>query len=171
MTSIFNNHPFLKYFRFSIVSAVLYCIMVAIFIKDDAFSSSWKLYLGNILFAIVIAVFIYMYNVNRGMNAKAQVMVFAGHITAVMGILLSCVIIILLFSFLRPNVFHLMINNPASMENAPASLQGNARGLMLIVFMDAIFGNIAAASFISIILPFTAKRFQKSDSNTISENA
>ncbi|GAC1380838.1 MAG: hypothetical protein NVSMB45_04660 [Ginsengibacter sp.] len=164
MANIFSRHPIKSYLVFSVIAAVLYCIAAGVFIAQDSFASSWVLFIGNVLFAIVIAVFILTYNRRYGMNAKAQVMVFAGHITAVMGILLSCTLILILFAILTPHIYQVAANNQDALEKAPPTLQGNGHGLMLVLFMSAVVGNIAASSFISILLPFTAKRFQKDNS-------
>ena len=166
MKSFFNHYPFKSFISFSLIAAFIFCVFAFIFIKDDSFLDSYMLYIGNFLFAGVIAVFILTYNQRRHENAKAQNMVLAGHITAVVGILISCFIIVLLILMIRPNVFHVAAANPDSMEKSLATLQGNTHGLMLVLFMNTIFGNIAASSFFSIVLPFAAKRFQKDDSGS-----
>ncbi len=153
-----------SYFLFSIGAESVYCVTAYMFISQDSFSSSWILFVGNVLFAMVIAAFIFTYNMRYKMNAKPQVMVAAGHITSVMGIVISCVVIFLLLAIVTPHIYHVAANNSDALEKAPPTLQGNGHGLMLVLFMNAVFGNIAASSFISIVLPFTAKRFQKSDS-------
>ena len=171
MTTIFKDHPILSYLKFSILASLLYVITAFMFIRDDSFASSWILYLGNMLFAFIIAIFIYTYNLRLHQNAKAQTMIFAGHITAVLGILISCLLIFIIFLLYKPGIFHVMNNNPVSLQNSPPTLQGNGHGLMLVLFLNAVIGNISASSFMSIILPFTAKKYQKSNSGHEMQNA
>ncbi len=86
---MFTKDQILYYLKYSIVAAVLYLVSVVIFFIDN-YNQTYILYIGNVLFAIVIVVFILNFNKKRDKNASSKMMIAAGHITTVMGVLLSC---------------------------------------------------------------------------------
>ncbi len=161
-----RGHPIKSYLRYSVTAAILYSIVGYIFIHNETFRSAWILFIGNVLFACCIAAFILSYNKRRKQDASAGTMVFAGHITTVMGIIIACIICILIF-FLLPGAGgsgHTGANEV--LNNAAPQLQSGARDqYLLTLIMDAIVGNVSAGSFISIILPYTAKRNQKNNAS------
>lgn len=167
-TPMFKAHPLLKYLPYSVAAAILYCIPAVIYLRSDAFAASYLLYIGNMLFGLCIAVFIWFYNKRRKENANAGIMIFAGHITAVIGIIIACIICILLLLVFAPDVFH---SKPAveTLQNAPAQLQSRNRGFITILFMNAVIGNFSAGSFISLILPYTVKRDQEGGAAQITD--
>lgn len=160
---MFKTHPILKYLKYSIVAAILYCITVFIFIKQGSFSGSWILYTGNMLFACVIAVFILQYNKGRDQNARAGKMIFAGHITTVMAIIISCIIGLLLVFLLAPEVFSSSVQ---VLQNTPPQMKAPRHEMLLAFLMNAIIGNFCGGAFFSIILPFSAKRDQTGESES-----
>lgn len=162
---MFKNHPILFYLKYAVVAAILYCITAGIFIYNNVFELSYILYIGNMLFGICIGIFIWRYNKNRKENANAGLMAFAGHITTVMGIIITCMVLLVLIMLLAPDAFSSSQQVNEIIEQAPAQLQGKNRGLLMILFMNAIVGNVSAGSFISIIMPYTVKRNQKGDAS------
>lgn len=154
---MFKTHPILKYLKYSILAAIVYCITVFIFIKQESFSGSWILYTGNMLFACVIAVFILQYNKTRDQNASAGKMIFAGNITTVMGIIISCIIGLLLIVLLAPEVFS---SSVPVLQNTPPQMEEPRHELLLTFLMNAIIGNFCGGAFISLLLPFSVKRDQ-----------
>ncbi len=158
---MFKDHPVKAYLRYSIIAAVLYSIVAFFFIRDETFRSSWILFIGNMLFACCIVAFILLYNKSRKENASIGTMVFAGHLTTVMGIIIACIICLVLF-FLMPAASHTVRQTNDAVNNAPAQLQSGERNeYLLALLMSAIIGNVSAGSFISIILSYAAKRNQK----------
>ncbi len=165
---MFKGQQIRSYIPYSVAAAILYSIIAYIFIHNQTFRSAWLLFIGNILFACCIAVFILSFNKKRKNDGNTGSMVLAGHITAVMGILLSCVLCILIF-FLLPvggeTGASKVLNNAA-----PQLQSGERNQYLLMLIADAVIGNISASSFISIILPYTAKRNQKNNTSIRAAN-
>jgi hypothetical protein len=87
-------------------------------------------------------------------------MLAAGHITTVMGILIACLLSFILVLVFVPGFLHAGTANKI-MTGAPAStVKGKTNGLAFMLFTDAIFGNVVAGSFASIMFPFVLKRDQ-----------
>ena len=160
---MFKTHPILDYLPYSVGAASVYCITLFIFIKQESFSGTWILYTGNMLFAFVIAVFILLYNKSRDQNASAGKMIFAGHITTVMGIIISCIIGLLLVLLLAPEVFSASV---PVLQNTPPQMKEPRHELLLTFLMNAIIGNFCGGAFISVLLPFSVKRDQTGETES-----
>ena len=63
-----------------------------------------------------------------------------------------------------PDVFFSVQHSSEVLHHSPANLQGANRGFLLVLFMNTVIGNISVSSFISIILPYAAKRDQTEES-------
>jgi hypothetical protein len=157
---MFKNHLIKSYLVYSILAALLYSVTAYIFIRHETFNFSWILYLGNALFAVCIVVFIMLYNNRRKENARAETMITAGHITTIMGVVIACVITSLLF-FLVPGI-HTVVGQTDVLSNAPPQMEsGKRHQFLLSLLMNAVIGNVAAGSFVSIVIPYAAKKDQK----------
>ena len=159
---MFKNHPIKSYFFYSLVAAVAYFIVVCIFLSYASFSSIWMLYIGNMLFAINIAIFIWFYNKRRRENANTGMMVLAGHITTVTGILIACFLIGLTY-LLFPHLINGVQKGTTAFLKAPPQMKGRGDSYIFNILMNAVIGNVSAGSFISIILPYAAKFNQKEE--------
>lgn len=163
---MFKDHPIRKYLIYSVIAAISYFIVTCIFISHASFTAIWMLYIGNILFAITIAVFLLMYNKRRKENANTGMMAFAGFITTVMGIIIICALILIVY-LVAPGVFNSVPKGSTSFLNAPPQMKGRIGSFIFDIFVSAIAGNISTGSFISLILPYAAKRNQKADTSVI----
>lgn len=157
MTKPFNPKPYLTY---GLLGAVVYCIPVTVFLSDPEYAQGWLLYLGNLLFLFAIVAFVYNFNKKRSENAGTLVMLTAGHIATLMGIIASCILSFLLLVILVPDYLH--TGPPVSVvPGMPAhQVYDTTRGLSFMVFATAIIGNLSAGSFVSIIFPFALKADQ-----------
>lgn len=157
MNKPFNPRPYLIY---GLLAAVVYCIPVVIFLTNPEYSQGWLLYLGNLLFLFPIIAFLYAFNKKRTENAGTIAMLTAGHITAVGGVVIACVLAFLLLVIMVPGYLSagttekVLTGEPANMT------QDKTRGLSFMVFATAIIGNFAAGSFASLIFPFALKADQ-----------
>jgi len=156
---MFKKEYLLSYIKWGIIAAIAYCVFMVSFIKSEEFSSTYLLYIGNILFLVVIALYMLNFNKNKNENASTQTMTAAGHITTVVGIIISCIVAAIAVSIFVPS--------DTVLENAPAVTgTGKTHGMVFMVFMNTIIGNLVAGSFVSIILPFSAKKDQTKDKKT-----
>lgn len=164
---MFTKDQILSYLKYSIVAAVLYLISVGIFLALDTYTQTYILYIGNVAFAIVIVVFILAFNRRRDKNASPKMMIAAGHITTVMGVLLSCLGVFILLAIMKPSGYTAVSQTANELSKPTPGLMENAHALMFVLFMDAVFGNVGAGSFVSFLLPNTAKQDQKGETSTI----
>lgn len=164
---MFSKQQILSYLKYAIPAAIVYCIMAGIFLYNDTYILSYLLYIGNMLFGIVILLFLLNFNKKRAKNSKAKYMTAAGHITAVIGILLSCIIIFILLAIMHPAGYESVSPTANELAKPAAGLKGDTHALIYVLFMDAVFGNIGIGSFLSFMLPFTAKSDQTSETDTV----
>jgi uncharacterized membrane protein HdeD (DUF308 family) len=157
---MFKKYKLTDYIKYSVISALLFCITVVIFIKSEKYSATWWLYVGNVLFMLGVIYFIFSFNKKKREDASTSSMIIGGHIVTVLGIILSCIFSYVLIMFMIPGLFGSGETN-TTVINAPAQLDtGKTDGLIFMIFMNAIVGNVATGSFASIILPYTSKRDQ-----------
>lgn len=136
---------------YALVAAVAYLVMTIVFFNEAVFAQTWLLYVGNILFGIIVAIYLFTYNNNTKERASAYSMVKAGHIVAIMGMLISVVGIACIILFGKEHL-----------ANAPSQIKPEKnQGLLFILFLDAVVGNVSAGSFVSILFPFALTKMQK----------
>ncbi|HEY4064998.1 MAG TPA: hypothetical protein VGM30_24005 [Puia sp.] len=141
----------------AIVAALLYSLAVFFFLRDSAYSESWLLYLGNALFMAVIAVFLILFNNQRGKNASSMAMLKASTLTTAMGAALSVLLCFLLLSLMIPGLFHTGQPQKVLTGEPASTIQDKTHGLLFMIAASATLGNIATGMFVSIIFPFTLK--------------
>lgn len=155
---MFKKEYLSNYVKYGTISAVLYCIPLVMFVTGANYHKTWLLFLGNFLFLIGILAYLLSFSKVKNENASTQTMTTAGHLTTVFGIILSCIVAVMAVLFFSP------ANTGDVMSAAPAQTgDGATHGLVFFVFMSAIIGNFCGGSFISIIIPYTAKRNQTKD--------
>jgi magnesium-transporting ATPase (P-type) len=144
---------------YSVVAAVLFAIPLIIFLQDTTFSHAWLLYLGNFLFMCAIAVYMIMFNAKKDENAATVSLLSTGHVVTALGVIISVILAFIALSVFVPGIFS---STPDKvLENAPAQVEGrHTNGLVFMVFMNAIVGNVSTGSFVSIILAYYQKRDQ-----------
>lgn len=153
-----------QYLPFAIAAAVVYNITVIIYVIKADYTDLWLLYLGNFLFMAAMAAFLFNFNAKRDQNAGSTAMMAAGHIAALMGIVIGLVLAFIIMFIFIP---HMIGPAPAEnvLENNPANqIHGRTNGLVFTVVANALVGNGAVAAFICTILPFTLKGDQTKDS-------
>ena len=89
--------------------------------------------------------------------------VAAGHITTIVGVFLTCIVALLLLMHYVPDLFENGISPKLLLKSPAQTSDGKTNGLIFITFMNATIGNIAAGSFVSVILPYSARRNQTKD--------
>lgn len=164
---MFKKHQILSYLKYSIAAAIVYLICVVIFLHDDTYAKTYILYIGNMIFAVVMVVFIVIFSKKRDSNASPKMAIAAGHITAGMGVILSCLSIFIILAIMKPSGYADVLNTSKELARPAPALEGNGHALMLILFMDAVFGNIGAGSFVSFMLPNMLKKDQTGETSVV----
>lgn len=134
--------------KYSIVPSVLYTSAVILFLKDETFSQTWILYLGNAIFLAYIFVFEFLlfkqqHYTDSPMNA--------GMAVTISGIIFCCLLIILCVIILAPSLFHFASSNSTMDTEPPAFSQKNQFGVWFILFANATIGNFVAGAFSSVL--------------------
>ncbi|HSN10361.1 MAG TPA: hypothetical protein VLS85_15075 [Hanamia sp.] len=154
---MFTKNQILSYLKYAIVAAILYLVCATIFLDQDSYTQIYILYIGNVFFAAVMVFFILNFH-NKKDEPKGNIkMIAAGLITTIMGTLISCAIIFILLAILKPSGYAYISHTANELSKPTPSLQGNGHALMFVLFMEAVFGNLGAGAFVSIMLPNTAK--------------
>jgi len=136
---------------YALFAAVAYLVMVIVFLNNPIFPQTWLLYVGNALFGIIVAIYLFNYSSKTNHKASAYSMLKAGHIVTTMGILVSVLVIAFIVLFWKEHY-----------ANTPPQIRPEQNhGLVFILFLDAIVGNISSGSFVSILLPFSLTKMQK----------
>lgn len=143
---------------FAFAAALVYCIAAGIYIKRMSFDSSWILYIGNFLFAAVIAIFIGWFYKKHETVVSTIRLVVIGAKTAVAGIAMSCAIVFLLMFILVPSIFRPEAVSHIELQHSPGQFSGKNDGFGAILFFNAVVGNAGAAFFISLLIPFAVMK-------------
>ena len=172
LMAAFYSHKLIKVMKkvnlfthigYSVLAAILYCIPMFFFVKSARFAGAWLLYTGNILFGVAVAIFMLRHIQVKREGASTTSMVVAGHLVTIAGIVVACLASFIVLMIFVPEVLssgkaHTLL------QRAPATTRGGkTNGLVLILFMNAIIGNVVAGSFPSIIFAYTAKLNQTRD--------
>ncbi len=135
--------------RYSIIPALLYLIPAIFFLKDDSFSQTWILYIGNAFFLCYIFVFALLFFKNKVDNKNSPAN--TGIAVTVMSIALSCALIVLSISIFAPGLFHFASSNGVLANKPPSFAKTNEFGIWFILFANATIGNFVAGAFSAVV--------------------
>ncbi|MBV9962889.1 MAG: hypothetical protein JO072_11645 [Parafilimonas sp.] len=141
-----KKFPVRSFIIYGIISSVVYLIPAIIFIERETYASIWLLYLGNAFFLCSIFIFMIVYKKPSDKNTVKLFMLYAGHIVSVLGILISCFLLLLILLIFKPSFFRTNIQNISGGVNLGYSL-----------FINAVIANISAGSFASIITSYASR--------------
>lgn len=145
------------------IAAVLFSLMACVYILNANYTMSWLLYIGNVLFGIVMWIHTLRDNKKRGENESTVALVFSSHVATIAGIILSCVLCFLLLVILVPGYLGGGMADK-TLTNEPVNIvKDKTDGLSFEIFLAATIINFSAGSFTGIILPFYSKRNQTRD--------
>lgn len=159
------KHPaiLLGYFKYSILPSILACIPMAFFLRDPKFSQTWLLYLGDGVFLFSMISIMLVLSKTAHHNAATGALLIAGHAITVFSIILICLITFIMLLIHVPDLFA-QGNTTKALKQTPTNMVfDKTRGLMFILFMNAVFGTGSAGSFASIIMSYSMKREQRGD--------
>ncbi len=160
---MFKKEYLSSYLMFGMLAAILFCIPMLIFISSAKFINTWWLYVGNVLFLLGIVFFMLSFNKKKGEDPSTQTMIAAGHITTIVGIILSIIVAVIALLMFVPDILS-SGQSDTVLENAPSTTgTGKTHGLVFMLFLNTIIGNFVAGSVPSIVLSYTAKRDQTKD--------
>ena len=141
-----KKFPIKSFLIYGIISSVVYLIPAIIFIERETYASIWLLFLGNAFFLCSVFTFMLVYKKPSDKNTVKLFMLYAGHIVSVLGIVISCVLLLVIVLIIKPSLFHAGVQNISGGTNLAFSL-----------FVNAVIGNISAGSFASIITAYASR--------------
>ena len=160
---MFKKEYLASYIKWGVLSALVFCIPMLIFLYKGDFVSTWYLFLGDGLVMVVIGAYMLAWNKSKGENASTQTMVAAGHIATVIAIIISCIVAFIALPMFVPGAFgegkadEVLVGAPSQTGT------GKTNGLVFILFMCATVGIFCFGSFASFLLPYTARKDQTKD--------
>ncbi|SKA18584.1 hypothetical protein [Sediminibacterium ginsengisoli] len=158
----FDRRHISEYLLYGGLAAVLYSLTVWYYLWKAEYESSWIAYLGSGLFMLVIMWYNIRLTQRRSDYKSAVKMMFAGHLAAITGVMLSVIISMLLCYSYIPG-FMSGDSQDAFLDNAPAGLNVNNSGTLLMIFLPATIGNLGAGAFISLVISYVIKPDQTKD--------
>ncbi len=148
----------------SLAGGVLFSVPVFFFIRDNAYTESWLLYLGSFLFLTVIWIHTVRENKKRREDESTVALIFISHVATIAGIIISCIICFLLLVTMVPGYLDSGMADKVLTGEPANTIKDKTDGLSFDIFFAATVINFAVGSFAGIILPFYTKRTQTKDS-------
>ncbi len=160
---VFNRQHIREYLAYGTLAGALYATPVLLFFSRGVYADLYFIYIGLGLFMFTI--FSYALKlVNRPYDRKRAVsMLIAGNFATICGVVAAFLIVGFGFLFFFPDVFALK-PVAATISNAPATIQPRRpSGLLFMIMIITIFGNISVGSFVSVITAYVGKKDQTAD--------
>jgi len=133
------------------------------FVRDAKFTETWLLYLGDGLFLFSLFISLVLLSKKVGSNANTGYMLMAGHAVTVMAIIMICFITFIVLLVYVPGLLNAG-DTYKTLKQAPANtVEDKTRGLLFILFVNAVIGTFSAGSFTSIVTAYSIKREQRGD--------
>ncbi|MEO8821431.1 MAG: hypothetical protein ABI267_01150 [Ginsengibacter sp.] len=164
---MFKKNQIRSFIIYSIVAAIIYLFFVVIFLKDDSYTKTYILYIGNMIFALVMVVFIVNFNNKRDNNSHTQMVIASGMQTALIGTIISCLVLFIILAIMKPVGYAYVANTARELAKPAPALEGNGHALMLVLFMDAIFGNMGASAFVCFMLPNMLRKYKSNEPTVV----
>ncbi len=135
--------------RYSIIPALLYLIPVIFFLRDESFSQTWILYIGNAFFLCYMFIFTLLFFKNKTDNKNSPAN--TGIAVTITAIGISCALIILSIVIFVPELFYFATSTGVLANKPPSFSHTNEAGIWFILFANATIGNFVAGAFSSVI--------------------
>ncbi len=150
-----DRATFLKHSRHGILPALLFCVPIIFFIKDEQFSQAWLLYLGNALFLFCIFILVLTWP----KTGKEKISPLnAGFSATFAGIIFSIILSIICILIFAPGLFDIGSANQ-TLHDTPAALPSKYdHGVLLMLLGDIVVGNVVAGSFASVMASASMRR-------------
>ena len=148
---------------YGILAAALFSVPMIYFIHSARFQDIYLLFIGNVLFGAAVSLFMLRHIAVKKEGGSTASMAMVGHLVAIFGIVISCIIAFIALSVFIPDIFSSGKADTVLMQSPSQQRGGKTDGLVLAIFMNAIIGNISAGSFVSLIFAYTAKVNQTRD--------
>ena len=133
--------------RFGFTAAFMYCIPVIFFLTRRRFTDTWLIYLGSALFLLCVFIFGILYTGKKTTPTKT----YNGFLVTILGVIFSCVLILLLTLIIAPDVYGIGSANDALTAAPPAMSQSGTHGILFVMLSDALIINFCAGIFSAVM--------------------
>jgi hypothetical protein len=134
--------------RFGLIPAILYCVPILFFLKERRFYDTWLLYVGSALFLACIFTFGILYGGKSNNNPDH---VYNGYAVTMLGVIFSCIIILLLSALLTPEVFSTGTGNEALQQTPGSITRSGEHGMLFMLLANAILINFFGGIFSTVM--------------------
>ena len=138
---------FSDYYKYSIITAAVYCVPVLFFFMNEKFSNAWLLYLGSVLFAFSVLVSDVLVSKKLKGLSRFRAMIAAGAKITFSSIIIAFIVVAVLAFIFRNNMFR---QRPANFDS-----------LYLLLPLSVILVNAMAAAFCVHVGAFSLYKYRK----------
>jgi hypothetical protein len=159
-----SKNPFSKfYFLFGVIAALVYGIPAFVFIQKANYTESWVLYIGNFLFMIVIAFFLFYISRFKDIHSSTLSLIVDGEKTVLTGIVASALLSFILLLILVHGLLGTGTPGKVMTEKPANTITDRTNGLDFMLIMNSLIGNFVTGSFVSVMLAASLKRKNKTE--------
>lgn len=150
---MFTKDFFKRYLLRGFIAAAVYCVTVVIFLYNEAFQSTWVLFLGCALYMAAVATIVYLSNRSHKFTDSPLTSAISGHVLSLTGAALSVIlslIIYLIFSISASSQ-----HTTETLQHTPAGMPHNAtHGILFVILVVAALGNTITGFFAALFTSF-----------------
>lgn len=152
----------MEYLMYGFIAALLYCVLLAVHLKEGNYESLYLLYIGNAAFGVAILAYNLKLIYKPYEKKRTVSMLIAAHLTTVIGTILSIIFAAVLLAIFYPDILSSTPDTLAP-QNAPPQVQERPAGWLLMLIINALVLNFSVGSFISIVSSYAGKINQTKD--------
>jgi uncharacterized membrane protein len=159
-----NKSPLQKlHFLFGLIAAFVYSVAAFVFIQKAVYTESWVLYVGNFAFMVVIAYSLFYVSNLKDNNSSTLSLIVSGEKTVLIGMVAAAVLSFILLLILVHGLIGTGTPSKVIAEKPANTVTDRTNGLDFMLIMNAFIGNFVTGSFVSVMLPASLKKNQKTD--------
>jgi hypothetical protein len=165
-----KNQLLKLYFIFGLIAAMFYSAAAFVFIQKAVYTESWVLYVGNFAFMVVIACFLFYVSNLKDNNSSTLSLIVSGEKTVLVGMVAAALLSFILLVILVHGLLGTGTPGKVITEKPANTITDRTNGLDFMLIMNALIGNFVTGSFVSVMLPASLKRNQKTEKGTHIKN-
>lgn len=160
---IYNKQHVREYLLYGVICALLYCLMVTLFLQANRYENFYYLYIGNALFMATIFYYAFRLLFRPYDRKRAVSMLIAGHFAALTGVVLSAIFIAIAWFFFFPHPEQPRAPGNVLANAAPGTKTSLPGDLLFMLMVNNFVCNSAIGSFISVVTSYAGKINQTRD--------
>jgi hypothetical protein len=160
---IFDKRHVREYLMYGAIAALLFTIPVWYYLRQASYENGWLVFLGCALFMFVIMFYTVKLTRRRTDYKSAVTMLIAGHLCVVAGTIIAILLSLSVAAVYLPG----FLNSGSQqhfLEGAPPNSGSSFKSVIFQVLVAATLGNLAAGSFIVVVISYALKFNQTKDS-------